>query len=74
MDPRDLVLEVDVVAEDGAGARGGAQGVERAGYHGAGHLLVVEDCDGGGGYDGEEDGQGAAPAEGDLFDGLVCQS
>lgn len=72
-DPGDLVLEVDVVAEDGAGAGVGAQGVQRRGHNGRRRLLVVEDGDGADGHDGEEDGEGAAPAEADLADfcGLV---
>lgn len=70
-DPGDLVLEVDLVAEDLARLGGCAQGVERAGDDGRRRLLVVEDADGAGGDDGEEDGEGAAPAEDDLID--VCE-
>lgn len=68
VDPGDLVLEVDLVAEQLAGLGGGAQGVERAGDDGRGHLLVVEDGDAAGCDDGEEEGEGAAPAELDLAD------
>lgn len=66
--PGDLVLEVDVVAEDSAGAGIRPQCVQRGRYDGRGRLLVVEDGDGADGYDGEEDGEGAAPAETDLAD------
>lgn len=68
VDPGDLVLEVDLVAERRAGVAVGAQGVERRGDDGGRHLLVVEDADGANDDDGEEDGEGAAPAELDIAD------
>lgn len=68
MDPGDLLPEVDIVAQDRARARGGAQGVEGRGDDGGRHLLVVEDGDGAGCDDGDEDGQSASPPEGDFLD------
>ena len=68
MNPGDLSVEVDLVAEELAGAGVGAQGVEGGGDDGGGHLLVVEDGDGAGRDDGDEDGEGAAPAEADGID------
>ena len=67
-DPGDLVLEVDVVAEDGARAGVGAQCVQRRRDNRRRRLLVVEHGEGADGDDGEEDGQAAAPAEADLRD------
>lgn len=68
VNPRDLAIEVDFIAEEFACARVRAEGVEGGGYDGGGGLLVVEDCDGAGGDNGDEDGQGATPAEADLAD------
>ena len=56
MDPRNLTVEVDFIAEELAGARVGSQSVESGGDDGGGHLLVVEDCDGASCDDGDEDG------------------
>ena len=56
VDPRDLVPEVDVVAQQLARLLVGPQGVQRRRDDGRGHLLVVEDGDGAGGDDGGEDG------------------
>lgn len=67
-DPGDLVLEVDFVAEDLAGAGRGAQRVEGRGDDGRRRLLVVEDGKGRGGDEDDEEGEGAAPAESDLGD------
>ena len=60
------MLEVDFVAEEFAGARVRAQGVKRGRDDRGGHLLVVEDGDGGDGDEGDEYGHGAAPLEGHL--------
>jgi hypothetical protein len=45
VDPGDLTVEVDLVAEEFARAGVGAEGVEGGCYDGGGGLLIVEDCD-----------------------------
>lgn len=67
-DPGDPAPEVDVVAEHGARAVVGPQGVQRRRDHGRRRLLVVEDGGGAGRYQGQEDGEAAGPAEPDLAD------
>jgi hypothetical protein len=69
-DPGDLVLEVDLVTQVFPGFLRRTQGVERRGYDWGGELLVVEDADAEAGYDQEEDGKSARPAETVAFD--VC--
>lgn len=66
VDVGDLVLEVDLLAQDLAGARARAQGVHGRGDDGRRRLLVVEHGGRGDGDEGDEDGHGAAPAEADL--------
>ena len=55
-DPRHLVREVDLVAEELARGGRGAKGVHGGGDDGGGGLLVVEDAEGAAGEDGDEDG------------------
>ena len=67
-DPRNLVLEVDFVAENLARLGRCAQRVQCRCDDGRRRLLVVEDGDRAGGHEDDEDGEAAAPAELDLVD------
>lgn len=60
-DPRDLVPEVNLVAQFPAAGLARAQRVQRRLDDGRGRLLVVEDAQGRDGDDEQEDGQGARP-------------
>lgn len=60
-DPRDLVPEVNLVAQFPAAGLARAQRVQRRLDDGRRRLLVVEDAQGRDGDDEQEDGQGARP-------------
>ena len=62
-DPGHLVRKVDLVAEDVARGLVRAQGVQRRRHHGRVEFLVVEDAEGGGDEDGDEEGEGPPDAE-----------